>query len=141
MLDEIILIDDSHVTNKVNQQLIRQLHPDLPIKIFENGEDGLRYLIEAQDDQLKTLIFLDLEMPVMTGFEFLDVYENAIAYQEHYFTICLLSNQCTEEYKPISNVPCVLEQLPKPLTKVRLKTILEQAIQATNTYPKRRAFG
>lgn len=141
MLDEIILIDDNGITNTCNRQLIRQLLPDIPIKIFENGEDGLRYLIEAQDDQLKTLIFLDLEMPIMTGFEFLDVYENAIAYQEHYFTICLLSDHCTEEHKPISNAPGVLEQLPKPLTKVRLKTIIKQAIQATKAYPKRRAFG
>lgn len=141
MLDEIILIDDSRVTNTFNQQLIRQVLPDLSIKVFENGEDGLRYLIEAQDAQLRTLIFLDLEMPVMSGFEFLDVYENAIAYQEHYFTICLLSNQCNDGPAPLSSYSsCVLEQLPKPLTKERLETVLEQAAKATRTYQNRRAI-
>ena len=141
MLDEIILIDDDHFTNQFNRQLIRRVLPDLPIKVFENGEDGLRYLIEAQDAQLRTLIFLDLEMPVMSGFEFLDVYENAIAYQEHYFTICLLSNHCNEVHQRLPSCSsCVLEQLPKPLTQRRLEAVVEQATQATSAYHNRRTF-
>lgn len=137
MLDEIILIDDNRVTNTLNRQLIRQLFPDLSIKIFENGEDGLRYLIEAQDAQLKTLIFLDLEMPVMSGFEFLDVYENAIAYQKHHFNICLLSERCNESPAPLPSCSsCVLEQLPKPLTKASLEAVIDRATKAISSYQR-----
>lgn len=140
MLDEIVLIDDNRVTNTLNRQLIRQLLPEIPIKIFENGEDGLRYLIEAQDAQLKTLVFLDLEMPVMTGFEFLDVYENAIAYQAHQFAICLLSDRCQEEMQRLTHYPSVMDQLPKPLTQANMERILERATTMTNQYGSRRVL-
>ena len=140
MLDEIVLIDDDRTTNRSNRQLIRQLLPELPIRTFENAEDGLRYLIEAQDAQLNTLVFLDLDLPVMSGFEFLDVYENAIAYQDHHFTLCLLSDQCHVGAKALSQYPSVLQHLPKPLTKARAAQVIEQASTATSTYSKRRAF-
>lgn len=141
MLDEIVFIDDNRVTNLSNRQLVRQFLPDIPVKIFENGEDGLRYLIEAQDAQLRTLVFLDLEMPVMNGFEFLDVYENAIAYQEHHFAICLLSDSLGD-HKPqrFQHYPSVLDQLSKPLNRTRMENMIDQAVVAIGKCSKRRAL-
>ena len=59
MLDEIVLIDDDKLTNKINQKIIRQLLPNISIQVFENGEAGLSYLINKQDEQLNILVFLD----------------------------------------------------------------------------------
>lgn len=133
MLDEIVLIDDDNITNKVNQKLIRQLLPDISIQVFENGETGLRYLINKQDEQLKTLVFLDLQMPVMTGFEFLDIYENVMAHQAPPFAICLLSSvvEDTKQYC-LKAYPSVLDCANKPLEVSDTERIIARAIAALN---------
>ncbi len=117
------------MNNKVSQKVIRQLLPNIPIQVFENGEAGLTYLISRQDDNLKTLVFLDLQMPIMTGFEFLSIYENAIAHQNPPFSICLLSSegegikqQCLKRY------PSVLDHTNKPLEKACTEQLIARAI-------------
>ncbi|MGH1338890.1 MAG: response regulator [Aureispira sp.] len=130
MLDQIVLIDDDKFTNKINQKTIRQLLPNISIQVFENGEEGLSYLINQQDKQLNILVFLDLQMPVMSGFEFLDVYENAIAHQEPPFTICLLSNEleATRQHC-LSAYPSVLDYVQKPLNIKRTEDLIVQVTQ------------
>lgn len=137
MLDEIVLIDDDSITNKINQKIIRQFLPNTPIQVFENGEAGLSYLINKQDDNLKTLVFLDLQMPVMTGFEFLNIYENAIAHQHPPFTICLLSSEVedTKQYC-LKAYPSVLDYMNKPLESSQTEQLIARAITALQSSPE-----
>lgn len=134
MLDEIVLIDDDKLTNQINQKIIRQLLPSISIQVFENGEAGLSYLINKQDEQLNILVFLDLQMPVMSGFEFLNIYENAIAHQAPSFTICLLSNEleATKQHC-LSAYPSVLDYVQKPLDIQRTEHLINTILETTHT--------
>lgn len=128
MLDEIILIDDDKMITIINQKIVNKLLPQASIKTFKNGEEGLKYLISAQDANLRTLIFLDLDMPIMNGFEFLSIYENAIAYQDHSFVICLLTGSISEEdQQKAAKYPSVLEYTLKPLNETTISGLIERA--------------
>lgn len=128
MLDEIILIDDDKMVTLINQKIINKLLPKISVKTFKNGEEGLKYLIAAQDSNLRTLIFLDLNMPIMGGFEFLNIYENAIAYQDHSFVICLLTSSISEEdQKKATKYPSVLDYTLKPLNEPTISILIERA--------------
>lgn len=130
MLDEIILIDDDKIVTAINKRIISKLLPEASIKTFVNGEEGLKYLIAAQDANLRTLIFLDLSMPIMNGFEFLSIYENAMAYQEHSFVICLLTSSIAEEdQQKAANYPSVLEYAQKPLSEKVIHGLIERAAE------------
>jgi len=136
MLDEIILIDDDKIVNALNERIIRNLLPDVSIKVFDNGEKGLVYLLSAKDQNLKTLVFLDISMPIMDGFQFMNVYENAIAYQDHSFVICLLTGSIDKaDQEKANQYPSVLEYTKKPLGKEKIKTLIEQAIEVLNQKP------
>lgn len=133
MLDEIILIDDDKIVTAINKKIISKLLPKASIKTFENGEEGLVYLIAAQDANLRTLVFLDLSMPIMDGFQFLNIYENTMAHQEHSFVICLLTSSIAkEDQQKATNFPSVLEYAQKPLNETAIRGLIERATQKLN---------
>jgi len=63
-----ILIDDSEADNVYHEIMIRRAGFTGDVRIFDNGADALDFL--RQDAlALPTCIFLDINMPMMDGFE------------------------------------------------------------------------
>jgi CheY-like chemotaxis protein len=77
-LKNILLIEDDPITNFINQRLIKKVNPSLQVTIAHNGLEGLSYIKEckAKNQCIPQLIFLDINMPVMDGFEFLQEFQN-----------------------------------------------------------------
>jgi CheY-like chemotaxis protein len=63
-------IDDDDITNMLNQYFIEEHFPDISISIFAEAEDALVEL--CQNKATPDFIFLDINMPVMNGWDFLD---------------------------------------------------------------------
>ncbi len=71
--DAIFLVDDDPINNLINKRLISKTGISHHIKEFLGGEDALTSLKDVQEaDHL--LIFLDINMPVLNGWEFLNKY-------------------------------------------------------------------
>jgi CheY-like chemotaxis protein len=73
----ILLIDDDPVANFINKRLLMKMNIAAEIKVVTNGEDGIKYLIDhcRETKNCPEVIFLDINMPVMDGFEFLNTYQ------------------------------------------------------------------
>lgn len=75
-VESLLLVDDDYVSNMLTEMAIKEM--DLFITTFQvaaNGQEALDYLeITARTDPsaFPQLILLDLNMPVMDGFEFLE---------------------------------------------------------------------
>ena len=76
--DFILLIDDDHITNYLTQRLLTRLNPSATVRIANNGEEALRIIKETADSDHITpdLILLDVNMPVMSGIEFMGALTN-----------------------------------------------------------------
>lgn len=76
-IDHLLLVDDSEATNNFHNRLLSRIKFAENIIVTTNGKEGLDYLKQASD--CPTLIFLDLNMPVLDGFEFLEQVNPIIA--------------------------------------------------------------
>ena len=79
-LNSILLIDDDNTTNYLHKKIISKSEIDIPIKVANNGKEGIDELI-ALNEILKVkeelvLIFLDVNMPVMDGWQFIEELKN-----------------------------------------------------------------
>jgi len=73
--DQIVLIDDDPVHNMIAKKVLKKFVDVTAVKIisFENPKEGLNYLLNQNSEKaLKTLVFLDLNMPVLSGWDILD---------------------------------------------------------------------
>lgn len=67
---DIRLIDDDHVTNMLNQFFLEEHFPQTQISAFTDAEVALEELCNHRN--MPDCIFLDINMSVMDGWEFMD---------------------------------------------------------------------
>ena|ERR1700741_2524261 len=70
----ILLIDDDPLSNIFNSMLIKKSHPEAGIYAITSAREAISYL-KDHDNKVPGLIFLDLNMPVMNGWDFLEEYK------------------------------------------------------------------
>jgi CheY-like chemotaxis protein len=69
-MEEICLVDDDRMINLMNGKVLKKVLPNIPQHVFEGVDDGLAYI--KQRPHTKRFIFLDLNFPGRSGWDFLD---------------------------------------------------------------------
>ena len=132
-LNSILLIDDNPHTNFFNKKLIGKLGIVKEVFVAENGQLALDYLtnqgqfasngnVYPQPD----LIFLDINMPVMDGWEFLEEYAKLPKEQKGNILIIMLTTSPNEEdEKKARSFADVHDYMRKPLTAELLTELMK----------------
>ena len=78
-LEAILLIDDDLTTNFLHQKIISKTEINAPVAFVNNASDGIDKLLalnETTNDHSATvLVFLDLNMPLLDGWGFLEIFK------------------------------------------------------------------
>lgn len=130
MLDKILCVDDDPITLMLCKMVITKALFSKEITTAKNGEEAIKYFdtLKTSDPNSKPqLIFLDLNMPVMDGWEFLDSF-NTAAYSEFHDTkvIILSSTIDPEDLKKSKKYPMVIDFLSKPISKEMLEFLKDK---------------
>lgn len=114
-----VIIDDDRIVGMLHRMvLVRAGFCASPI-VCEKGSEGLRHLLEHQPERVASLVFLDLHMPQMTGWEILDALEKHTLDAPVYVVI-VSSSVDPADIARAQHYPMVINFLSKPLTTKRL---------------------
>lgn len=132
-LDLILLVDDDETTNYVNKRLLTHLNVAKEIKIMNNGQEALTYLQNAaagNGEINPDLIFLDIKMPIMDGFSFLDAFENQEMGNDKPIIILMLTSSASfYDLERLKNYKKVKKHISKALTNADVREILQEYFQ------------
>lgn len=119
-----LLVDDDEITNFYNEHILRESGMVDEIIVASNGQEAFDIL--EKEGKKPELILLDINMPVMNGFEFLDKLNQKDVSEKESIIICLLTTSLHPKDKEQSKKYNFLDgYVKKPLTKESLEKILD----------------
>lgn len=124
----ILLVDDDPTTNYLNRKLLEKLEVTDLVMVALNGQEALQMLANEYPDAspaCPALIFLDVNMPLMNGFEFLAAYkELPLAKHRAIVIIMLTTSVHPQDLERLQQLP-VAGFLTKPLNPAKVSEILQ----------------
>ena len=131
-LNNVVLIDASKATISLNHQILSSMNFAEKVHTFTSSKQALEYIKNCiHEDCLPEVIFLDLVMPEMSGFEFLEAYINILDSKSANFepVIIIVSDYLdfenfskSKHYKTYG----VLDHLRKPIDQSDVENLLEE---------------
>jgi len=120
----VMLIDDNSLDNFINKKMIESNGFAEKVNTYQEAGEALRFIKTAPATEWPEVIFLDIMMPEMDGFAFLDEFEKLPENQRSQIKIIMLST--SESFKDLNRAnknPFVRKFLNKPLTLQILQAI------------------
>lgn len=124
-----IIIDDDPISILVCETMLKKTEFAREVKSFKQAEEGLQYLDThfKNGGSLPDFIFLDVVMPLMDGWQFLDAYSTLDSLPENRPHVLMLSAAFDPEDRARSaESPMVIDFISKPITKEILIGFLTQ---------------
>ncbi|MBM1107898.1 response regulator [Aurantibacter crassamenti] len=135
MLKTVLLVDDDEATNFIHNMVIKQMNCTENIVIKENGIEALEYLTTSLEGKFPQpdLIFLDINMPAMDGWEFLEEYKKLDKNQLAQTVIVMLTTSLNPDDKDkAGQVNGISGFMSKPLTSELVEKVLVQHFAEQN---------
>ncbi|HEU4495444.1 MAG TPA: response regulator [Flavobacterium sp.] len=128
MLHKILCVDDDPITLMLYKMVIGRASFAEEIITARNGQEALSYygqLKQAGATQCPELVFLDLNMPIMGGWEFLDNFagEEYSPYNKNTKVIVLSSTIDPDDIENSKKYGIVMDFMSKPVTKEMLEEL------------------
>lgn len=126
-MNKVLCVDDDAITLMLCKTTIRKAGFSEEIITAFNGEEALEYYEElAQKSQTEypQIIFLDLNMPVIGGWDFLDEFMESYYEKFNSTKVVILSSSVDPRDKErAKNYPIVIDFFSKPISKEMLRQI------------------
>lgn len=129
-----MLIDDSDIDNLINQKMIEAANICENIYMHSGAKSAIEFLKNIEKlaktlpdaKILPDLIFLDIDMPLMDGFQFLDQFEKLSAETKQHCQIVMLTSSINpRDMNKAKSYGYVKKYINKPLTQEELRKLVQ----------------
>ena len=121
------LIDDDEVFVFLTKKLIAQTEQAVILETYINGQEAIERLreISADESALPDLVLLDLNMPVMDGWEFLNAFQEVeFSAPDKIHLYIVTSSISPYEVERAKQIPAVQEFIVKPMVKQKFVELI-----------------
>jgi CheY-like chemotaxis protein len=137
MIQSVLIIDDQPSDRLVAARVIGKLAPKATVYEFANGQEALDFIMGAPGFSRQcgpfpppTLALVDINMPIMDGFEFLEHLEALAAggeIQDSWFAIAMFTSSSNpRDRHRAAAIACIRDYVVKPLTIANFEELLEK---------------
>lgn len=120
-----IVIDDSKLDCFIADKIIQNTGRAESIKVFQQATEALSHINNVPSAGT-TVVFVDIQMPVMNGFEFVESFERLPEALKANYHIYMLSSSINEnDIVKVKGYSSVKHFLNKPLTNDTISAVLE----------------
>jgi response regulator RpfG family c-di-GMP phosphodiesterase len=119
-LQTVWFIDDDEINNMLSERMMKRVMPDAMVKSFLHAEDALE-ILKYKTENYPDAIFLDINMPCMNGWEFLD---SLCVLNISIDVYMLTSSIDSRDQDKASKYTQVNDFISKPLREERLRLII-----------------
>ncbi len=134
-LNHIVLIEDNETTSFLNNRLLSRLGVARQVSSFSKADEALEFLWggQAGDKQVvPDLVFVDLKMPGMSGFDFLERYSQLSEEAQARTVVAVLTTSMHgADTARVAQYPNV-EYLTKPLTEEKMQRLIAKRFAAAS---------
>ena len=124
----VCLIDDDKIYQFTAKMILEATGLTQRIKSFFNGKEAIDYLISPENhlpENLPDVIFLDINMPVMNGWEFLEAFSLFYKNLPKKIVVYMVSSSVDEsDIKKSKTYEPVTDYVIKPINKVKYRELL-----------------
>lgn len=122
-----VIVDDDPINNMICSTVIKKVYPDAAVVSFTEPEKGLDYFRNTLPT-CHTILFLDINMPTMTGWEFIDEFSGLESNLKSKVSVFIVSSSV--DFRDRERASCnsaIRRMISKPLTAKMLLSVLENA--------------
>jgi CheY-like chemotaxis protein len=126
-LNSILLVEDDEATNYISQMVIKKLDCAKHVQVAWNGADALDYIKQCEEHAClhPELILLDINMPGLNGWEFIEEYSK-LKEKTKVVVVMLSTSQNPDDRKRADNNPVIAGFRSKPLTPAVMEEIISR---------------
>jgi len=121
--DRFVLIDDNEADNVFHEIMIRRAGFGGEILIFETGVDALDWFA-TDNDQMPTCVFLDINMPMMDGFEVAEKAAPLLEGKPTIILVMLTSSGSPADKARALTMSIIKDYVTKPLSVEMVKELI-----------------
>ena len=131
MIKTVLYVDDDPITLMLSKMVLNKASFCNELVTAKNGEEAILYFenLLNTDDNYPKLIFLDLNMPIINGWEFLDAFiEKELHHTFKEIKVIILSSTVDpNDIEKSKKYPIFIKFLPKPINKEMLESLKDIA--------------
>ncbi|SKB71472.1 response regulator [Daejeonella lutea] len=123
-----IIIDDSQLDCFIGEKIIQNTGTFSSVKSYIQATEAYEAIKNSDPNTTEpiTIIVLDIQMPVMNGFQFVEAFEQLPESIRSHYAIFMFSSSINENDKNrLENHPCIRKFYSKPISKDIVASIVD----------------